>query len=591
MIAMTTDESKQTIEIPSAVLVYQLAEMMKVSSIEVIKQLMRNGVMVSINQAVDHDTAARVAQDLGFETKPLAEPAQQARGSLVPTAEEEDPTQLVPRAPVVTILGHVDHGKTTLLDVIRQSNLADAEVGGITQHTGAYQVEYNGQTITFLDTPGHEAFTAMRARGAQVTDIAVLVVAADDGVMPQTVEAINHAKAAGISIAVAINKMDMPEADPEKVKRQLAEQNLLVEEWGGDVIAVPVSAKEKTGVDDLLENIILLAEISELKANPNRPAIGVVVEARLDRSKGPLATVLIKTGTLNVGDHFVVGKMRGRVKALITEKGQRVGQAGPSMPIEVLGLNQQPEAGDTLTVVPNEQTAREIVDQRRKESEARVTLAPSLEEVAAQIQAGESKDLNLIIKTDVQGSIDAVRSSLERLGTEKNKVRIVHTGSSSITASDVLLAVASNAVIIGFNSRPEPGAKHLAEQEGVDIRFYDIIYRLADDIQNTLQGLLEPTFQDVVEGHAEVRVVFSVRGKIKVAGAFLRDGRIARNSLIRVVREGEVIFDGQVSSLKHFKDDVREMTAGFECGIGIEGFTDVQEGDVLEAHRLERSNA
>ncbi|MBI4298233.1 MAG: translation initiation factor IF-2 [Chloroflexi bacterium] len=584
---MTTKESKKTLQIPSAIVVHQLAQMMDVSAIELIKQLMRNGVMVTINQAIDYDTATRAAKDMGFEIKPLIESRGKRPGPLIVADETEEASQLVSRAPVVTILGHVDHGKTTILDAIRKSNVTATEVGGITQHIGAYQAEYNGQPITFLDTPGHEAFTAMRARGAQATDIAVLVVAADDGVMPQTIEAINHAKAAGVPIVVAINKMDKPGVDAERVKRQLAEQSLLIEEWGGDVICVSISAKEKTGIDDLLENILVVSEVAELKANPSRPAIGVVVEARLDKSKGPLVTALVQTGTLRVGDYLVVGDTRGRVKALINDKGRRIKQAGPSTPVEVLGLERLPASGDTLTVVPSEQISREMLTQRLKEVETRVSRALSLEDVASQIQAGEFEELNLIIKTDVHGSIDALQSSLERLSTEKTKIRFVHTGAGSITESDVLLATASRAVIIGFNTRPEPGAKHLAEQQRIDIRFYDIIYNAIDDVQKALQGLLQRPLQDVVEGHAEVRAVFSVGKGTKIAGSYVKDGRITRSSLVRVLRKGVVVFEGVVSSLKHFKDDVREMTAGYECGIGVQGFTNFQEGDIVEAHHTE----
>ncbi|MBI2856365.1 MAG: translation initiation factor IF-2, partial [Chloroflexi bacterium] len=492
--------------------------------------------------------------------------------------------------PVVTILGHVDHGKTTLLDAIRESKIAEGEVGGITQHIGAYQVEYKGEKITFLDTPGHEAFTAMRARGARATDIAVLVVAADDGVMPQTIEAINHAKAAGVPIVVAINKMDVPGADIDRVKRQLVENELVIEEWGGDVIAVPISAKQRQGIDDLLENILVVAEVSELKANPHRPATGVIVEAQMDKSKGPLATVLVQTGTLHVGDTVVVGNTWGRVKAMLSESGRRVKAADPSTPVEVLGLAHLPMAGDILEVLPNEKAAKDLVQERqqRQARERQTMTSPTLEEAAIRIGTGELTDLKLIIKTDVQGSVDAVRGSLEKLSTEKAKVNILHATSGTINESDVMLAAASKAVVIGFTTRVEQGARHLADSEKVDIRLYDIIYRLVEDVQRALEGLVKPATQEVVEGHGEVRVVFSMGRRGKIAGVYWTDGRITRNSTVRVLRKGDVVHQGNVSSLRHFKDDVREMTAGFECGVAVEGFNDFQEGDSLEALRQEQ---
>ena len=561
---------------------------MRKDAVEVIKQLMRNGVMATINQVIDYDTAATVVSDFGYKPDPLAEASKVTTRSAEPLLEEDDPSHLEPRSPVVTVLGHVDHGKTTLLDAIRQTNVVDSEVGGITQHIGAYQVKYDGREITFIDTPGHEAFTAMRARGAQVTDIAVLVVAADDGLMPQTLEAIDHAKAAVVPIVVAINKVDKPDSDVERVKRQLAEQNLLIEEWGGDIIAVPISAKERQGVEDLLENILVVAEISDLKANPDRSAVGIVIEASVDRGKGPVASVLIQTGTLRVGDRVVVGDTRGRVKALINEMGSRVKQAGPSTPVEVVGLGELPAAGDLLMVVPDEKTARELVEERirKRALEKGTGGGPTLEEVFSSIEAGEVKELSLVIKTDVQGSVDAVRSSLENLATDTAKVKMVRVATGNITENDVLLAVASKAIIIGFNSRPEPSASRLAEQEEVDIRFYDIIYKLMEDVEKALQGLLEPSTQEVVEGHGEVRTVFSLGRRSKIAGVYVTDGKISRNSLMRVIRDGEVVFDGRVGSLKHFKDDVREMAVGYECGLGIEGFTDVKEGDFLEAYAV-----
>ena len=448
-------------------------------------------------------------------------------------------------------------------------------------------MEYKGEKITFLDTPGHEAFTAMRARGAKATDIAVLVVAADDGVMPQTVEAIDHAKAASVPIVVAINKIDVASADEERVKRQLVERGLVIEEWGGDVVAVSISARERLGIDELLENILVVAEVSELKADPERPAVGVIVEAQVDKSKGPVATVLVQTGTLRVGETVVVGDSWGRVKAMITESGRRTKAADPSTPVEILGLGQLPLAGDTLWVVPDEKTAKDLIQERRQRLDTeRMTMAgATLESASSRIGTGEISDLNLIIKTDVQGSVDAVRGSLEKLSTDKGKVNIIHTAAGTINEGDVLLAAASKAVIIGFSARVEPGARRLADAEKVDIRLYDIIYRLSEDVQNALEGLLSPVRQEVVEGHAEVRAVFSVGRRGRIAGSYVTSGRIARNAGARIIRSGQIVFEGTVSSLRHFKDDVREMATGFECGIGLDGFNDFQEGDIVEAFR------
>jgi translation initiation factor IF-2 len=574
------------LEIPASLRVHDLAELMDVNPIDVIKALMRNGYMLTINEVIDNKVAALVAPTFGYKVLP---PKQvKAPASLVLSTKEEDPNLLETRPPVVTILGHVDHGKTTLLDTIRKANVAAGEAGGITQHIGAYQVEYNGKPITFLDTPGHEAFTAMRARGAQVTDIAVLVVAADDGIMPQTVEAMNHAKAAGVPIVVAINKVDKPEADVEKVKRQLSERDLLIEEWGGDVIAVPVSALTGQGIPDLLENILVVAEVAELKANPHRAARGVVVEARIDKSRGIVATVLVQTGTLSVGDYIVAGDAKGRIKAMFTDKGKRIKSAGPSQPVEVLGLSNLPQAGDIFAVVADERTARQMVEERQREKQLRRGGGPRLEDVHARIESGEVKALNLIIKTDVQGSIDAVRHALNRLSTQQTRVNVIHAATGSITESDVLLAVASKAIIIGFYSRPQPGARALAAQEGVQIRYYDIIYQMTDDIEKALKGLLEPVYRDVVEGRATVRAVFPAGKKAKAAGFYVNDGRIARDSIIHVLRGGKELFAGYPTSLKHFKDDVRELNTGFEGGLVLDGFNDFQEGDVLEAHRSER---
>ncbi len=575
------------VELPEALPVHRLASLLGMTPVEIIKQLMRNGVMANINQVVAYDIAATVVADFGLHPVRRAERGP-TTGSAAPGQPQEDNALLEPRPPVVTILGHVDHGKTTLLDAIRQTNVAATEVGGITQRIGAYQAEYKGQKITFLDTPGHEAFTAMRARGAQVTDIAVLVTAADDGVMPQTVEALNHAKAAKVPIIVAINKVDLPGADPERVKRQLSEHDLIVEEWGGDVIAVEVSAKQRLGIDDLLENILVVAEVAELKANPNRPARGVVIEARLDKSRGPVATVLIQNGTLKLGDTVVVGRASGRVRALFNDMGQRVKQAGPAVPVELLGLDLLPEAGDTLEAVADDKAAKELASQGEQQHLQARSRAVSLEEVYTRIQAGEMKELNLVVKTDFQGSIDAVREALEHLASPRTRVHIIHVASGSITESDVLLAIASKAIILGFYSKPEPGARRLAETSGVDIRYYDIIYRLVEDVQKALEGLLVPEEREVIEGHAEVRAIFSVGKTGKVAGVLVRDGKIARSSWIRVMRGGKGLYEGHVSSLKHLKNDVREMAAGFECGVVVEGFTDFHEGDLLEAFQKEK---
>jgi translation initiation factor IF-2 len=577
-------EAKRAVVLPRRLTVKQLADILGVSGIDAIKCLMRNGVMANINQVVDYETAAIVAADLGFESKEEPQAPQAAPKPRI--AETGKGIKL--RPPVVTIMGHVDHGKTKLLDAIRQTNVVDTEAGQITQHIGAYQVEIHGQKITFLDTPGHEAFTAMRARGAQVTDIAILVVAADDGVMPQTLEAINHAKAAGVPIVVAINKIDKPTANPDRVKQQLAENGVIIEEWGGDVIAVPVSAKRGDGIPDLLENLLIVAEILELKADPDRPAIGVVIEARLDSSRGPMATVLVQTGTLEIGDYVVVGDIWGKVKAMFDDKGKRVKKAGPSTPVGVLGLSSVPQAGDSLTVVSGEKEARAEVQRQQKEKEMSSTSkVPKLSNLFAQIQAGNVKELSIILKTDVQGSIEPIRDSLERLGSGEVKVRIVHSGSGSITENDVLLAIASKGIIIGFNARPEPGAKRLAEQEGVDIRSYQVIYTLVEDVEKALAGMLEPTYVDVVEGHGEVRATFSTR-QGKIAGVYVTDGKIGRGASARVLRKGQPVFEGQVSSLKHFKENVREIAAGFECGVGVEGFPEFEVGDIIETYRKEK---
>jgi translation initiation factor IF-2 len=559
---------------------------MGVSPIEVIKEFMRNGFMYTINEVVEHDQAAPVAEAFGYEVAPLQKDS--GPGTIVISTAEEDPANLEPRPPVVTILGHVDHGKTTLLDAIRKTNVVGGEAGGITQHIGAYQVEHEGNLITFLDTPGHEAFTAMRARGAQVTDIAILVVAADDGIMPQTVEAIDHVKAAGVPIIVAINKIDRPGANPERVKQQLTQYDLLVEEWGGNVIAVPVSALLGDGLPDLLENILLVSEVSEFKANPHGLARGVVVEAQVDKSRGNVATVLVQKGTLKRGDNIVVGEVRGRIRAMFTDRGRPIKQAGPSRPVEILGLSGLPAAGDVLEAAPDEKTARQIVEERQREHQMRRAAGPTMQDVHTRIASGEVKALNLIIKTDVQGSVEAVRNALERLNTDQLRVNVVHAASGTITESDVLLAVASSAIIVGFNTPAQPGARALANQEGIEVRFYQIIYDLVGDVDKALTGLLEPVYRDVVEGRATVRQVFNVGGRSRVAGFYVNEGKIARDSIMHIVRDRQEIFVGKVASLKHFKDDVREVAVGFEGGAVFEGFTGFDEGDTLVAHRSER---
>ena len=571
----------RALPIGDAIAVGTLAERMHVEPVQVIKQLMRAGVFASINQAIDFETAGSIARVFGYAARKVEDVASAAAGAVA----EDESAQLEIRPAVVTILGHVDHGKTTLLDTIRRTNVVDREAGGITQHIGAYQVAHKDVPITFIDTPGHEAFTAMRARGAQVTDIAVLVVAADDGVMPQTVEAINHIKAAAVPIVVAINKMDSPEADPERVRRQLSEHELLVEKWGGEIVDAEVSAKTGDGIDDLLESIELVAEIAELKANPERPGVGVVVEAQLDRNRGVLATVLVQTGTLKVTDFIVVGSTRGRVRALVDDSGKRIKSAGPSTPVEVLGLSELPSAGDRLVVVPDEKTAREAVAERLRRADLNRTRGATLEEIGNRISSGQTKELSLVLKTDVQGSLDAVKQALERLTTPAAHVRIIHAAAGAITESDVLLAMASDAIIIGFNVKPDQGAQRLADHDKVQIRQYQIIYRLSEDIEKALHGLLEPVVEDVVEGSAEVRAVFSLGRTRKSAGCYITDGRFARGARARVLRGGKEVFDGAIAGLRRFKDDVREVATGYECGVSLDGFNDFQEGDVIQAHR------
>lgn len=583
----------KSVRIPGSITVKEFAQILEVAASEVIKKLIQLGVMATINQEIDIDTAILVGSELGVEV--TAAPTQEE--TLQVEEIEDDPADLLPRWPVVTIMGHVDHGKTSLLDSVRQTNVTASEAGGITQHIGAYLVEIKDKKIAFLDTPGHEAFTAMRARGAQVTDIAVLVVAADDGVMPQTVEAINHAKAAEIPIIVAINKMDKPGANPDRVKQELTEYELVPEEWGGDTIMVPVSAKTKEGIDQLLEMILLVAEMKELKANPNRAAKGTVIEAQLDKGRGPVATVLVQTGTLEVGNVIIAGSVFGRVRVLINDKGKRVKKAGPSVPVEILGLETLPEAGDTFYVVEDERMARQLAAKRqqyKRETELKKNQKITLDDLFDRIKEGEIKELNIVLKADVQGSVEAIRQSLERLSNDEVRVRVIHAGVGAIGDTDVMLASASNAIIIGFNVRPDPMAKKTAEKESVDIRLYRVIYNAIEDVQKAMEGLLEPTFREVVIGRAEVRQTFKVPKVGTIAGSFVVEGKITRNGEARVLRDNVVIFEGKIESLRRFKDDVREVANGFECGIGLERYNDLKEGDIIEVFTMEevkRTNA
>ncbi|MBE3571644.1 MAG: translation initiation factor IF-2 [Moorella humiferrea] len=568
-----------------SITVQELAKRLGKTAAEVIKFLMGQGIMATINQELDIDTAAIVAQEMGAivevkEEKPIT----------LLEDQPDDPETLRERPPVVTVMGHVDHGKTSLLDAIRRTNVTATEAGGITQHIGAYQVKIKDRKITFLDTPGHEAFTAMRARGAQVTDIAILVVAADDGVMPQTVEAINHAKAAGVPIVVAINKIDRPDANPERVKQQLSEYGLIPEEWGGDTIMVPVSAVKKEGIKLLLEMTLLTADMMELKANPDRPARGVVIEAKLDKGRGPVATVLVQKGTLKVGDNLVAGAVYGRVRALFDDKGERVKSAEPSMPVEVLGLSDLPQAGDIFQVVEDEKLARQIAALRQEEhrqEEFKAAAKTSLDDLFKQMEAGEVKELNLVVKGDVQGSVEALRAALEQLSTSEVKVSIIHGGVGAITESDVMLAAASKAIIIGFNVRPDANARRAAEEAGVEIRLYRVIYEVIDEVKAAMTGLLEPEKREVILGRAEVRATFKVPKVGTVAGCFVTDGKIQNRALARVIRDGVVVFEGRIESLKRFKDDVREVAQGYECGVGLEKFNDIKVGDIIEAYAIE----
>ncbi|MCL1965149.1 MAG: translation initiation factor IF-2, partial [Firmicutes bacterium] len=549
---------------------------------EIIKKLLLLGTMATINQELDFDTAALVASEFGVELEQKLEKT--AEDILVEENFEDEETDLIERPPVVTIMGHVDHGKTSLLDYIRKSRVTEAEAGGITQHIGAYMVDLNGKPITFLDTPGHEAFTAMRARGAQATDIAILVVAADDGVMPQTIEAINHAKAAKVPIIVAINKMDKESANPDRVKQDLTAYELIAEEWGGDTIMAPVSAVTGQGVDHLLEMILLVADVQQLRANPNRRARGIIIEAKLDKGRGPVATVLVQNGTLRVGDTIVAGMAYGRIRAMANEHGERIEEAPPSTPVEVVGFSEVPDAGDELSAV-DERLSRQVVEERRDKQRAALVKASakvSLDDLFTRISEGEIKDLNLIIKADVQGSVEAVRQSLERLSNEEVRVRTVHGGVGAITENDVMLAITSGAIIIGFNVRPENNARDMAAREEVDIRLYRVIYQAIEDVEKAMKGLLAPQFREVILGHAQVRSTFKVTGVGTVAGCYITDGKMQRNAMVRLLRDNVTVFEGNLDSLKRFKDDAREVATGFECGIGLEKFNDIKEGDVIE---------
>ncbi|MHB1007216.1 MAG: translation initiation factor IF-2 [Chloroflexota bacterium] len=584
---------RRTVEIPTNLSVKELAETLNVGPSAIIKELLQNGVMATINQTIDFDTASIVASGLGFDLTekpaPVAEPTEMVTPAQM-TPEER--AALVDRPPVVTIMGHVDHGKTSLLDAIRQTRVTEQEFGGITQHIGAYQVEIHGRKITFLDTPGHEAFTAMRARGAQATDVAIIVVAADDGVMPQTLEAISHARSANVPIIVAINKVDRPDANPDRVKQQLADAGLIVEGWGGEVVAVPVSAKRRQNIEQLLEMILLVADMGELKANPKRRGEGVVIEAKLDKTRGPLATILVQSGNVKVGEYIVAGATYGRVKAMFNDRGKPVKRAEPSMPVEILGLVSVPEAGDTVRVFADERLARsQSQDEglRRQQAAAQPSKQNvTLEDLYEQIEAGQAKDLNIILKTDVQGSLDPLHVSVERLTTDQVHVHVIHEGTGNITESDVLLAVASKAIIVGFNVRVEPGAQRKAEVEGVDLRAYNVIYNVVEDIQKALTGMLEPVYRDILEGRAEIRQVFKVGRNDAIAGAVVLDGKIARSANARVLRSGKVVHEGKIAGLRRFKDDVREVATGFECGISLEGFAAFEVGDYIEAYGKER---
>ncbi len=581
------------VEIPATITVKDLADLLKVNPADVIRELIKSGIFATINQLIDRETATLVAEELGYavsETTAAAAAEEAAEEAVAeaatPSIFDEDATaDLQPRAPIVTVMGHVDHGKTSLLDAIRSTAVASGERGGITQHIGASEVTKNGRRIVFLDTPGHEAFTAMRARGARVTDIAIIVVAADDGVMPQTLEAIAHARAAKVPIVVALNKIDKPDANPDRVKTELTEANVVIEEYGGDVPMVPVSAKARTGLEDLLEVVLLVADLQELKADPRRPAAGTIVEAELDKGRGPVATALVQTGTLHVGDAVVVGQTYGKVRAMEDARGKRVTKAGPSSAVVLLGISEVPEAGDVLEVVEDERKARAVAEERRAAAAARESGSgrATLEDLYRQIQAGQAKELRIVLKADVSGSLGAITHALEQIATDEVKINILHEGAGDITDNDILLASASDAIVVGFNTSITPTARRSAESEGVDVRSYDIIYKLTDDIEAALSGMLEPVLVEQVEGRAEVRQVFRVGKSTVIAGCYVTEGRIVRNSGARVWRSGKVITTDRIESLRRFRDDVREVAQNFECGIGLADFHDIVEGDIIES--------
>ncbi|MDR0879318.1 MAG: translation initiation factor IF-2 [Clostridioides sp.] len=586
-----TDEPKDMgnkIEVNGSITVKDIAERLDKPATEIIMKLMKMGTMASINQEISFEIASLIVNEYGFELIHSAIDEEEAKEiEKLLEIEEDSEENLKPRPPVVTVMGHVDHGKTSLLDAIRSTNVISGEAGGITQHIGASEVVTNGQKIVFLDTPGHEAFTSMRARGAQVTDIAILVVAADDGIMPQTIEAINHTKAAGVPMIVAINKIDKPGANQDKVKQELADQGLLVEDWGGDVISVPVSAKKKEGIDTLLEMILLVAEVEELKANPDKRAVGTVIEAELDKGRGPVATVLVQGGTLSVGDPIVAGVASGKVRAMINSKGKRVKTAGPSTAVEILGLSEVPEGGDQFVEVPTEKAARNIAEKRRqlaRDEQMKATQRLSLEDLFEQMNSGSVKDLNIVVKADVQGSVQAVKQSLEKLSNEEVQVRVIHGGAGAITESDVLLAEASNAIIIGFNVRPVPGAEMMAKKENVDIRTYTIIYKAIEDVTQAMTGMLDPEYVDEETGKAEIREIYKISGVGTVCGCYVTEGKIFRNCKVRIVRDSIIIHEGEIAALKRFKDDVKEVNNGYECGISIVNYNDLKEGDIMEAY-------
>ena len=576
-----------TVKIPEEITVGDLANLLRRTAAEVIKEMFKLGVMASVNQTIDFDTAEIVATELGAKVEKEVVVSIEER---IIDDHEDTADDLLPRDPVVVVMGHVDHGKTSILDAIRNASVASGEAGGITQHIGAYRVDLDGQKITFLDTPGHAAFTSMRARGAMATDIAVLVVAADDGIMPQTIEAINHAKAAEVQIIVAVNKMDKEGANPERVKQQLTEYGLVPEEWGGDTICVPVSAKTQMGIDSLLESILLVAEMAELKANPNRAAKGVVIEARLDKGRGPVATILVQNGTLRSGDIIVAGQSVGRVRVMSNERGQKIKEAGPSVPVEITGLDTTPGAGDTFDVASDEKLARELVEKKKheaKEEQFKAFQKVTLDNLFSSLQEGQIKDLNIIVKADVQGSVEAVKQNLEKLSNEEVKVRVIHGGVGAINESDVQLAGVSNAIIVGFNVRPDTNAQSLAERDKVEMRMYRVIYDCIEEIEAAMKGMLAPKFREVALGRIEVRTVMNLSSAGKIAGSYVLEGKVTRNAQIRVVRDGIVITEDSISSLRRFKDDVKEVASGFECGIGLEKFNDIKEGDIFEAFMME----